>query len=75
MAASAPLHNILEKAASIRNRGVQPASPCGLTSSREHLLCPQACIRGQWGYLVSVMNTFVKNLRLFAHAGCLKAGQ
>ena len=75
MAASAPLHNIPEKAASIRNRGVRPPSPCGLTPSRGHLLCPQACIRGQHAYLVGVMNTFVKNLRLFAHAGCLKAGQ
>ena len=34
----------------------------------------QPCIRGQQGYLASVMITFVKQLRLLAHAGCLKAG-
>ncbi|WP_457090713.1 hypothetical protein [Microvirga sp. P5_D2] len=43
--------------------------------SRERLRRPQACIPGQHGYLVDVMNTFVKNLRFFAHAGCLKAGK
>ena len=73
MAASMPLRNILEKAASIRNG--RPAASPWTPPSRERLLCPQACIRGRHGYLVSVMNTVVKNLRLFAHAGCLKAGK
>jgi hypothetical protein len=47
----------------------------GPHSLRDRLHHPQACIRWQHGYLVNVMNTLVKNLRLFAHAGCLKAGK
>ena len=76
MAASVPQRNIPGKAASIRNR-LHPAAVLAgaVLPSRERLRRPQACIRGQHGYLVGVMNTLVKNLRLFAHAGCLKAGR
>jgi hypothetical protein len=75
MAASAPERNILDQAASIRNRLGAAASRAGpVLPARERLRHPKACIPRQWAYLESVMMKLVRNLRLFAHAGCLKAG-
>jgi hypothetical protein len=75
MAASMPQRNISTGTASIRSGCVRHCPRGVRTASRERLRRPQACIRGQHDYLVSIMNTLVKNLRLFAHGGCLKAGQ
>ena len=75
MAASAPLHNILGEGC-VDSEQWRPAGvPVRTHLLAGALLCPQPCIRGQWGYLEGVMIKLVKNLRLLVHGGCLKAGQ